>query len=125
LGNNINAIKKTRDALIDASKEGGVEVNTENIKIANTSSENVENFIYFGMTATNQNCCYRKLASMHFIKFLTLPKSHQHNWGQGTLFLDGLLNTEQGKCTVTWLETQSMDLSMKIILSQWKCTLTI
>jgi hypothetical protein len=30
LGDNINAIKKTRDTLTDASQEDGLEVNTEN-----------------------------------------------------------------------------------------------
>jgi hypothetical protein len=72
LGDNINTIKKTHITLIDASKEVGLEVNTEktkcmllschqnagqnhDIKSTNRSFENVPTFSYFGMTITNQN----------------------------------------------------------------------
>jgi ribosomal protein S2 len=72
LGDNIDAIKKNVETLIDASKEVGLEVNTEktkymllsrhqnagqshDIKIANRCFENVPKFRYLGTTITNQN----------------------------------------------------------------------
>jgi hypothetical protein len=72
LGDNVDAIKKNMETLIDASKEVGLEVNTEktkymllsrhqnprqsyDIKIANTFFENVTKFRYLGTTITNQN----------------------------------------------------------------------
>jgi hypothetical protein len=72
LGDNIYAIKKNMETLIDAGKEVGLEVNTEktkymslsrhqnagqscDIKIANRCFENVAKFIYLGETVTNQN----------------------------------------------------------------------
>jgi hypothetical protein len=72
LGDNIDAIKKNTQTLIDASKEFGLEVNTEKTKcmllsrhqnagqnqginISNRWFENVAQFRYFGTTITNQN----------------------------------------------------------------------
>jgi hypothetical protein len=66
---NIDAINKITETLIDASKEVGVEVNTEEImymlvshdqnadqnqdmKIGNRSFDNVSQFKYFGTTVT-------------------------------------------------------------------------
>jgi hypothetical protein len=70
LGDNIDAIKKNMETLIDASKEVGLEVNTKktkymllsrhqnagesyDIKIANRCFENVTKFRYLGTTITN------------------------------------------------------------------------
>jgi hypothetical protein len=67
LGDNIDTIKKNTPTLIDASKEVGLEVNTEktkymllsryqnagqnhDIKIANRCFENMARFRYFGTT---------------------------------------------------------------------------
>jgi hypothetical protein len=72
LGDKIDAIKKNMETLIDASKEVGLEVNTEktkymllsrhqnagqshNIKIANICFENLEKFRYLETTITDQN----------------------------------------------------------------------
>jgi hypothetical protein len=77
LGDNIDIIKKNIETLIDASKEVGLEVNTEktkymllsrhqnvgqnhDIKIDNRCFENVSQFRYFGTTITNQNMFRRK-----------------------------------------------------------------
>jgi hypothetical protein len=71
-GDNIDAIEKNTQILIDASKEVGLEINTEKtkymllsrqknkgqnhyIKIANGCFENVTQFVYLGTTVTNQN----------------------------------------------------------------------
>jgi hypothetical protein len=72
LEDNIDTIKKNTQTLIDASKEVGLEVNTEktnyislshhqnagqnhDIKIANRCFDNVAQFKYFGTTVTDQN----------------------------------------------------------------------
>jgi hypothetical protein len=71
-GDNIDTIEKSRETLIDASKEVGLEINIEktkymllshhqnvgqnqDIKIANRLFENVSQFKYLGITVTNQN----------------------------------------------------------------------
>jgi hypothetical protein len=78
LGDNIDTVKRNTHILIEASKEIGLEVNTEktkymllschqnagrnhDIKIANRCFENVEQFRYMGMTITNQNLIWEKL----------------------------------------------------------------
>jgi hypothetical protein len=72
LGDNIDAIKKNAETLIDASKEVGLEINVEkstymflsrhqnigrkrDIKIANRSFGKVSQLKYLGTTVTNKN----------------------------------------------------------------------
>jgi hypothetical protein len=72
LGDNVDTIEKNTEALIDASKEVGLEINVEktkhmllyrhlnagqnqDIKIANRSFENMPQFKYLGTTVTSQN----------------------------------------------------------------------
>jgi hypothetical protein len=72
LGDNIDTIKKNTKALIDVTKEVGLEIKVEktkymllschqnagqnwDINIANRALENISEFKYFGTTVTNQN----------------------------------------------------------------------
>jgi hypothetical protein len=80
VGGNIDNIKKSTEALLDASKEVGLEVNPEkskymlmsrsqkigqkhSIKIAKRSFENVAKFKYLGTTLTDQNCMHEEIKS--------------------------------------------------------------
>jgi hypothetical protein len=104
LGDNIDAIKKNTETLIDASTEVGLEINVEktkyvflsrhqsegqnpDIKIANTAFETVSQFRYLGTTVTNQNLIQEKIkrrlnsgnACYHsvynFLSYCLLPKN--------------------------------------------------
>jgi hypothetical protein len=79
VGENIDAIKKNTEALLDASEEVDLEVNAEktkymlmshslrigqrhSIKLANRSFEDVAKFKYLG-TLTDQNCMHEEIKS--------------------------------------------------------------
>jgi hypothetical protein len=80
LGENIDAVQKNTEALLDAGKEVGLEVNSEktkymltsrcmksgqmhSIKIANRSFECVAKLKYLGTTLTDQNCMQEEIKS--------------------------------------------------------------
>jgi hypothetical protein len=92
MGENKDTIKKNTEALLDASKEVGVEVNPEktkymlmshsqkigqnhSIKIANRSFEDVVKFKYLGTTLTEQNWMHDKIKSRLNLGVCLLPFS--------------------------------------------------
>jgi hypothetical protein len=102
VGENIDTTQKNTKALLDASKEVGLEVNLEktkymlvsrcqkagqrqSIKIANRSFEDVEKFKYLGTTLTDQNCVQEEIknrlnsgnACYHSVQPFVIPPAVQ------------------------------------------------
>jgi hypothetical protein len=99
-GENIDTIQKSTEALLDASKEVGLEVNSEkskyvlmsrkkagqkqSIKIGNRSFEGVTKFKYLGTTLTDQNCMQEEiknrlnLGNVCYHSFVILPAAQEH-----------------------------------------------
>jgi hypothetical protein len=78
VGENVDTVKKNTEAVLDASKEVGLEVNTEktkymlvsrsqkigqkhSLKRASRCFEDVAKFEYFGTTLTYQNCMHEEI----------------------------------------------------------------
>jgi hypothetical protein len=90
LGDNIDTINKDTETLIHAGKEVSPEVNIEetkymlvspdqnadqnrDIKIANRSVQNVSQFTYLGMTATNQNLIWEEIKRKNGVFWVVTP----------------------------------------------------
>ena len=80
MGGSVHTVKENAEALVDATKETGIEVNADkmkymvmsrdrnagrghSVKIDNTSIERVEEFKYLGTTITDQNSIQEEIKS--------------------------------------------------------------